>query len=35
VRRMINEVSNAILGPLLLSRRPESRPCTPWIWSVI
>jgi CHAD domain-containing protein len=38
---MINEVSDAILGPLPLPRRPESRPITPWVvrlqdtdWSV-
>jgi len=30
VHRFFNEVSNAILGPLLLSRQPESRPFTPW-----
>jgi hypothetical protein len=29
LRRMINEVSNAILGPLPLTPRPESRPFTP------
>ena len=29
VHRFFSEVSNAVLGPLPLSRRPESRPFTP------
>ena len=33
VHRFFNEVSNAILGPLLLNRRTESKPFTPWSWN--
>jgi hypothetical protein len=33
LHRFFNEVSNAVLGPLLLSRRTESKPFTPWVLS--
>ena len=30
LQRMVNEIIVAFLGPLPLSRRPKSKPFTPW-----